>query len=176
MTPIDRMDPEAYPWPKRFKTSSVNLRRWYHSYYAAAVSVNFATHVLFNGSTGERVIVVRGLSWAGFTVASPQYFFTQQGSLGTHLGAEQGAWLGEHAPSGQHLYLDANPATTPNLFITATATVVSLFTAGPPLYVLPPGWSVAVQQNTKILTTTVSWFWEELRINDPMLGAIGEMG
>lgn len=172
MTPIDRMDPEAYPLPKRFNFTTINVRRFYHSFYAAGASVNYSTHALYNSSTGDRVIVLRGVAWTGFSAASPQYLFAQQGIIGTDVGREEPAWLGERAGAGQHCWTDAATASTPAMFVNILANVGAQFIAGPPVYVLPPGWSVGLQQNTKVLTVSVSWWWEELDINDPMLGSI----
>jgi len=176
MPPLDRMDPEAYPFPRRYQFTTINLRNTYRSYAAPGAATNLATHALFNGSSGDRVLVVRGFTQSGTTGASIAPMATQRGVTGTHAGTEFPLWSGERQPAGQHWYQDTANALVPQQLNTpATSNIIS-FVGSVPLAVLRPGWSFVWQGNAAALTVIFQWIWEELPVNDPILGVVGAYG
>jgi len=171
----DWMNPEQW-WPKRYGWQHPNIRNGFASYYAPGAATNLATHLLYNSSAGDRVIVVQALTSQGTTGASRSPVGWQQGTLGTHAGVEYNRWAGERQGIGQHWYVDQAGALTPK-FVTPPSTGYTAFAAyNFPWVVLPPGWSFFVQANTTALTVAASFFWEEVLINDPYLGVIGNPG
>lgn len=172
MPPIDRMDPEAYPWPHAYPLYTYNLRRSYVSFFSAAAAVNFATHSLFNGSSGDRVIVVRSICYSGTTAASPTRVGAVNGPLGAALGSVTPIWRGEANPAGAHFYQDA-AAPLPNQQLITPTTANNLISTFAPFAVLPPGWSFYLQGNAAAQTLQCSFTWEELSVSDPRLGLIG---
>jgi hypothetical protein len=176
MTPHDLMDPHAFPWPKRFSLVRENLRHSYSSFYAPAAATNRATHALYNASTGDRVIVLRGFSYSGTTAASIPNVGAQAGIIGASLGLEFPIWRDQPVGNGQHLYVDT-ATVLPNQFVMQGTSALNFYVTTPLiLVVLPPNWSFYFQANAIALTLALSFYWEELRIDDPVLGAIGERG
>lgn len=173
MSPLDRMDLEHYPFPKRYDYQSFNLRNTYGSFYAPGAAVNFSTHVLFNSSTGPTVLVLRNYSWTGGGTTTPTGFWAQRGALGAHLGTEHPVWLGESAGAGQHYWLDSATFTPPWIMTGSAASFTLNGTNQVPVFVLPPQWALVWQSNTAALTVSFSFIWEELPIEDPWLGVIG---
>jgi hypothetical protein len=173
--PEDWMDPETW-WPKRYLFTTANVRRSYYSIYIAGAATNFGTHQLYNSSTGDRVLVVRSFSLNGTSNASQAAVLTQQGALGTHAGAEYPVWAGERQSAGQHWYVDNASKLTVEYFLVPAANYQFITNINAPLAVLPPGWSFIAQANATAQTTKAQFIWEELRIDDPILGTIGDVG
>ena len=173
MPPIDRMDPESYPWPKRYQFTTLDLRRSYRSYAAPNTSVNRATHSLYNSSSGDRVLVVRSYSYMGFTGAATNPVAVINGPMGSHAGLESPVWADGPQPAGQHFYVDTATPITPQFYLTNTPSSNLFNNIGTPLAVLPPNWSYVVQASASATTMVISFCWEELLMNDPALGAIG---
>jgi len=171
--PLDRMDLEAYPWPKRYNVTRVRLRQAFVSQYPAATATNRATHLLFNSSAGDRVIVVRAFTFNGATAASATPIGAQQGALGSHLGTETPLWRGEAIGVGQHFYVDTLTVLPNQQLITPAVSSNFLAALDLPWAVLPPGWAFYIQANAAALTLAASFQWEELAIDDPDLGSIG---
>jgi hypothetical protein len=170
------MDPEALPWPGRYQGTTVNLRRAYISNYLPAVSTNRATHLLFNASTGDRVLVVRGVNYSGTTAAGLPNLGTLQGTLGALLGSAVPIWRDGPAGAGQHYYVDTLTVLPDQQILSPTTSGNLITTQVLPWAVLPPGWSFYFQGNAAAQTLLLSFYWEELRIDDPILGAIGDRG
>jgi hypothetical protein len=173
MTPFDRMDPERYPWPKRYDISGVNLRNLFVSLANPGAATNYPTHSLFNASTGPHVLVVRSMTYAGAAATAFHRLQRIRGALGTNLGNEVPVWAGERNPVGSHNYLDNVTQITPDFFITPGAAFNAGGVPNVVWSVLPPGWSLVWQNATTTGTVPFSFWWEELSIDDPWLGSVG---
>jgi hypothetical protein len=171
MTPPELEIKLERPRTKRFHFFTVNLRRAYRSFLAAGAATNFATHQLYNASVGDAVLVVRGIWWSGYSTAKPQIMQVAPGAAGTHAGSEYAVWAGERTGNGQHWYQDDASLITAQFLVTQAATSALYGVNSPPLAVLPPGWALSFAQDTAALTTTLSFYWEELHIDDPELGS-----
>jgi hypothetical protein len=174
MTPFDRMDPEAFPRPALFDTNEWNLRQTYISYYNPSTPTNKATHALWNGSTGNTLLVLRSYMISNASATLPTIIATQQGTLSATTGTVTALWLGENPAAGQHQYLDDATSLTA---ITTPGSATNWTWNGTnwlPFFVLPPNWAVLFQCSAAATGMRVSFMWEELDAADPRLSWGGQ--
>lgn len=176
MMPIDHMDPLRDWWPDRYSITRVNLRRSYTSYYAPSTATNYGTHLLLNTGVGTRVLVVRGFSALSFSATARTVVATTRNILGSHLGLEYPVWSEVQAGVGQHWYADTTTQFDTQYGLALVANSGFNQQTDGFAWVILPGHALVLQNGSTAGTPTASYVWEELEINDPSIGAIGQFG
>ena len=144
-----------------YDCTKVRLARMMRSSYSAGGVSNYATHQLWNNSSGAHVLVVRMLTtiYNGTDWVISQITQTKYGTVNGNVHHV----IGDHAPGpGLHYFQDsASALPTPDYrfptYLAATAWPVPI-----PVAVLPPGWGLAVQGATAGNGLQCGFYWEYL--------------
>lgn len=123
---------------------------------------NSTTACLYNNSTAAQILVVRDI--VPYANSAPYAVVTsyQQGLLGTKGGLVTPLWPGEAALPGVLTNFDTATAFTGDyaLPIFQVANGYAFWTHNFPFAIIPPNWSLVVQDGTNRGIYQVSFMWE----------------